>query len=294
MKKLFQSDYEELDKCPWCGHSSDDTEYEYTDDLKCNIVKCKHCGIIYAKNRLGKSGLGKFWEDYETRVHTSDQVLTQQREEMYSIDFEFANMFLSQINTKQIRILDIGCGNGHFMDLFEKWGGYTCEGVEFGKVAAQIAERRHNIYYGEFDKLNFADSRYNMVIFRGVLQYFPYPKTYLKKAVDLLEKSNGYIFITLPNMDSLAARIFKKNFRLAVTGTDFIGYNEKIITEYMNSLGLKKVGERYFYSETPYADEEKDLMIMAKAIRLKNEGKTIEFKSPAFWGNVMTLMYKNV
>jgi SAM-dependent methyltransferase len=291
VKKLLQNDYEALKKCPWCGHSSDDSEYEYTDDLKCNVVKCNHCGIIYAKNRLDKSGLDKYWEDYETRVHTSDKILTQQREKMYSIDFEFADMFISQINDRPLKILDIGCGNGHFLDFFERKG-YICEGVEFGKEAAELAEQKHHIYYGEFDRMDFGDSLYNMIVFRGVLQYFPYPKTYLIKAADLLDKSDGYIFITLPNMDSLAARIFGKNFRLAVTGTDFIGYSEKIITEYMLSIGLRKVGERYFYPETPYADEEKDLMIMAKAVKYKQEGKIIDFKSPAFWGNMMTLMYK--
>jgi len=33
------------------------------------------------------------------------------------------------------------------------------------------------------------------------------------------------------------------------------------------------------------------LLKMAKAIQYKREGKEVDFSSPAYWGNMMTLMY---
>ena len=54
---------------------------------------------------------------------------------------------------------------------------------------------------------------------------------------------------------------------------------------------MRKVGERYFYPETPYADEENDLLKMARAIQYRHEGKTVDFKAPSYWGNMMTLIY---
>ena len=60
----------------------------------------------------------------------------------------------------------------------------------------------------------------------------------------------------------------------------------------MIELGMRKVGERYFYSETPYADEENDLLKMARAIQYRREGEAINFKAPSYWGNMMTLMYE--
>lgn len=293
MRELYETDYEKLNKCPWCGEQSSASKILYVDDLNCPIVKCNNCGIIYAKNRLNSSGLDKYWEDYETRVHVADKKLTEERQVMYKIDFDFVKPYLDNLakHMSAINVLDIGCGNGEFLNYFEDYGCKT-EGVEFGKKAAELAEQHHIIHYGEFDKMDFGDKEYDLVIFRGVLQYIPYPKEYLKKAKSILSEG-GYIFITAqPNLDSLAARLFGKNFRLSVTGTDFIGYNEKVLTEYMKSENLDKVGERYFYPETPYANEEEDLMLMAKALKNKQENKIIDFKSPAFWGNMMTLVYK--
>ena len=62
----------------------------------------------------------------------------------------------------------------------------------------------------------------------------------------------------------------------------------------MQSFGLQKVGERYFYEETPYADVEEDVLKMAKAVQYKRDGKEIDFKAPSYWGNMMTLMYKKM
>ena len=105
-------------------------------------------------------------------------------------------------------------------------------------------------------------------------------------------RPGGYLFITAqPNMNSLAFRLFGKKFTQPVTGADFIGFTEQLLTRYLMEWGLKKVGERYFYPETPYAKEEEDLLKMAKAIQYKREGKEVDFSSPAYWGNMMTLMY---
>lgn len=60
----------------------------------------------------------------------------------------------------------------------------------------------------------------------------------------------------------------------------------------MTRLGMRKIGERYFYPETPYADEENDLLKMSRAVQYRRAGKKIDFQAPAYWGNMMTLMYE--
>ena len=105
--------------------------------------------------------------------------------------------------------------------------------------------------------------------------------------------SGGHLFITAqPNMNSLAFRLFRKMFTQPVTGADFIGYTEPTLSSYLQSVGLRKVGEQYFYEETPYANVEEDLLKMAKAIQYKRDEKKIDFKAPAYWMNMMTLMYR--
>lgn len=291
MEALCEHDFEFLKYCPWDHTDVEQAEYLYTDDMGCDIVQCPSCGVVYAKRRLNRTGLPKYWEDYLSRVHTHDIDSIKKRNQMYQIEYEFSQQYVFTG-----KVLDIGCSNGSFLDVY-KARGYETFGVEYGKEAAIAAGETHKVRYGVFSEMDFEKEKFDLIIFRGVLQYIPYPKKYLEKAVDLLRpkqgmRPGGYLFITAqPNMNSLAFRLFGKKFTQPVTGADFIGFTEQLLTRYLMEWGLKKVGERYFYPETPYAKEEEDLLKMAKAIQYKREGKEVDFSSPAYWGNMMTLMY---
>lgn len=294
MIALQDEDFEVLAHCPWDGVDSSDAEILYTDDMGCDVVRCPSCSVVYARRRLNEKGLPKYWRDYLSRIHTHDVEAVIRRNEMYKIDYGF-----SQLYVPSGKILDVGCGNGSFMDVYEQHGHETY-GVEYGKEAAVTAGKKHKVRYGIFDEMDFKNETFDLVIFRGVLQYVPDPKRYLQKAVSLLAHTNpstggGCLFITAqPNMNSLAFKLFGKHFTEPVTGADFIGYTENALTMYIETLGLRKVGERYFYEETPYASIEEDLLKMARAVQYKNEGKNIDFSAPPYWGNMMTLMYKKI
>lgn len=284
MEKLTNYDFETLHRCPWGGDETP-TEFLYKDFMGCEIVRCQECGLVFAKQRLNKTGLAKYWKDYLSRVHLHDSKAVEQRNKMYEIDFQL----ISEHVTKG-KVLDVGCGNGSFLKLFEI-NGYDASGVEFGKEAADTAGNEHKIYYGEFPNLEFKD-KYDLIIFRGVLQYVPDPKAYLEKAIGILA-DNGHIFITAqPNMESLCFNLFKENFTQSVTGVDFIGYTEKLFNEYFKTKGLKKITDKYLYEETPYANVEEDILRVAKAIEYKRKNQEITFKAPAFYGNMMSLVYK--
>lgn len=287
MNELLENDFEVLDDCPWCATENEKNTILYTDYLSCPIYKCAGCGTVYAKKRLNKSGLNKYWSKYFSQVQTHNKELTKKREKMYKIDFDFVQQYISGG-----KVLDVGCGNGDFMKFFEE-SGFDSYGIEFGKEAAEIACKNHKVIQGEFSNLQIND-KYNVIIFRGVLQYIPNPISYLEKAISLLEK-NGIIFITAqPNMNSLCFKLFKDSFTQPVTGSDFIGYTEKIFTEFFKKNKMEKIGEKYFYEETPYANIENDILKVAKAIEIKRRNEKITFNAPAFYENMMTLLYKKV
>ena len=285
MNELLSVDFELLERCPWDGAPVEKSVFLYQDDMGCEIVRCLHCGIVYAKRRLNEHGLPKYWGDYLSRVHVQDQDAVEKRNRMYQIDYDFSHQYV-----QSGKVLDVGCGNGSFMAVYEQHG-YDVVGVEFGKEAAETAAKNHQVRCGVFDEMDFEQEKFDLVIFRGVLQYVSYPTKYLEKAVSLLT-TGGRLFITAqPNMNSFAFRLFGKRFTQPVTGADFIGYTEEVLSSYLQSFGLHKVGERYFYEETPYATVEEDILKMAKAVQYKRAGKEIDFNAPAWWGNMMTLMY---
>lgn len=285
--ELTNKDFNELSKCPWCNDNVENSKLLYTDLIGCDVVQCSKCGLVYAKRRLNGAGLDKYWNKYYSRVHTADQEMNYKREKMYELDFKYINSYISNGS-----VLDIGCGDGSFMNYFER-NGFKTVGVEFGKEAASVGKKEHNIYYGVFTEIDI-DEAIDLVVFRGVLQYVPDSKAYLEKAISLL-KNRGIIFITAqPNIDSFCFNLFKENFTQPISGTDFCGFSESILTEFMVENGMRKIGEKYFYEETPYANVKEDIKAVAKAISCNENGENIAFSSPPFWGNMMSLVYEKI
>lgn len=182
MTELIEDDFEVLDRCSWDETSAELAKFLYLDDMDCDVVRCPQCGVVYAKRRLNAKALPKYWGDYLSRVHTHDIDAVEKRNKMYQIDYEFSSRYVSAG-----RDLNVGCCNGSFMDVYESHD-YEVFGVDFG------------------------EEKFDLIIFRGVLQYVPYPKEYLKKAVRLLKPkrnfhAGGHLFITAQPYRKCAERI---------------------------------------------------------------------------------------
>lgn len=285
MANLNKMDYERVIDCPWCHNSLDNFFYLYRDNMDCEIVKCNNCGCVFAKKRINDSGRKKYWKNYMTRVHEADKKRVDQRKKMYTIEYEFIREFCPTG-----LVLDVGCGRGDFMELFSR-GGYVAEGVEYGEEAYHKAlELGRKVRLGELPQLEF-DKKYDIIIFRGCIQYFPNPKDYFEKAISLLNE-DGMIYIYFANIDAFCFELFKNRFTVPVTGADYIGFNDGMLMEYFNQKGLHKVAVRDYYVGTPYADYENDVLKVAKAVNMRNRGEVIDFNSPPFYGNLLGVLYK--
>ncbi len=281
-----EEDYEILDECPWCG--ADDFKIIYYTEDNCHVAKCNKCNLVLAKKRLNSSGLSKYWKHYLSQMHLIDTDLVEKRKQMYKLEFELIDRFINK--DKKIKVLDVGCGAGNFLDIFNE-NGYQCFGVEFGEEAAREVAGKYKVWKGIFSNLDI-DEKFDLIIFRGVIQYIPYPKDYLEKAFSVLNEG-GYIYITsVPNVDSVCFKLFKEKFTLPVSKSDFFAFTTKHFIDFFDSKKCKKVSKYFFYEETPYANIEKDILLVAEAIKLKNQGRSITFKAPPFWGNLFSLVFR--
>lgn len=278
-----------IENCPWCGISVDNSKELYKTEYDCTTVECS-CGFVYSNKILNEEGLSVYWQNYESNVHLANVILNEQRLKMYKLEAEYVLQYLN----KDSLVLDVGCSGGEFLDCFEKSiGKKNCEGVEFGEEAYNIASKKYHVYFGEFPKIKL-EKKYDLVIFRGTIQYFINPKTYIKKAFEIL-KDGGILYITSsPNADSFCFKLFKEKFTLPVNYTDYYGYKEPLLTDYIREIGGELIAQKYFYKETPYADIEHDIERVAEAIRDVNTKGVVSKASPAFFDNMLTLVYKKL
>lgn len=284
---ITEDQLEEVRYCPWCKET--DRNYIYTGKNQKEVYRCKKCSLVYAGARLNQAGIKIYWDHYESQVHLNDQALSEKRELMYRIDYSFISRFME---TRRYKVLDVGCASGQFLSHFEK-DGHDCYGVELGEEAALKASEKYRIWCGELDKLDIAE-KFDLIVFRGTIQYLLNPRACFEKAAALLNPG-GMIFITSsPNSEALCFRLFGENFTQPVDVTDYYAFSEQLLTGFFRQHGCEILCEHSFYKETPYADPENDIIKVAKALSYTREGKKIDFKAPAFFDNMLTLLYKKV
>jgi 2-polyprenyl-3-methyl-5-hydroxy-6-metoxy-1,4-benzoquinol methylase len=282
----YESKYiEVLEQCPWCGSPCFE---KWGEEVRGFIsVQCKDCGLIFVKNRLNQEGLREYYRNYLSTVHQADKGLNVKRDKMYRLEFDFVNRYATNTD-----VLDIGCSGGYFLDVF-KTAGYQCFGIEFGEEAAKQAALKHTVFRGDFLKLD-VPKQFDLIVFRGVLEHASNAKAYLEKALGLL-RSAGLIYITsTPNAESFCARLFKEHWNQHHPEGHLVHFSKRHFDDYFKAKQFAKVSEQAFYEETPYADLENDILNVARAINYQREQKPIDFTSPAFWGNTMSLIYQKM
>lgn len=246
---------------------------------------------IYIYNRLNSNGLAKYYENYLSQIHQTDSKANEHRKKMYKLEYGLIKPYL----TKSGRVLDVGCSGGYFLDLFHKEG-FSCYGVEFGKEAATEASKKYQVWQGDFSEISFS-GKFDLIIFRGVIEHIPNPKTYLDKALSLLNQ-NGVVFITsTPDASAFCCELFKEMWNQHEPEAHLMHFMPRHFDKYFmenRTEKFLKLLEEHLYEETPYADIENDILKVSDAIRMKMNGEEITFRSPAFWGNMLSLAYKKI
>jgi 2-polyprenyl-3-methyl-5-hydroxy-6-metoxy-1,4-benzoquinol methylase len=277
---------ENVNECPWCGSKK---SFKWCEDKEPFLtVQCNNCNIVYVKRRLNQKGREEFYKNYNTEIH-QQAAEKKLREEMYQLENKFITEFIDKGN-----VLDVGCGGAFFLDTFDSTN-FNKYGVEYGDNGFDIASKKYpgKMYQGEFPSLdNIENNYFDLIIFRGVLEHVVNPKDYLTKASNAL-KDGGWLFISAtPNLNSLCADLFRENFNQHFPDEHIIHFGDHHFKNYLKDIDFQFISERIFYTETPYANLYGDAKLVAKAIELIENNKKIDFKSPPWYGNMMTLLFR--
>lgn len=136
---------------------------------------------------------------YSENSDTSDYHKRPKRSRYYPL----WNRILKHINKDEDRISDFGCGPGQFAQLALRRGYDYRYGIDFSRVAIEMAQRRNKKYKDRFDvgDLNrattYLDMDYNTAVFSEVLEH-------IKGDMELLGNIplGTKVIITLPTFDS--------------------------------------------------------------------------------------------
>lgn len=172
------------------------------------IVKCADCSQIFTGVKFPSQARQHFYDDTtyfvkmygETKFHPSQiwhRIVSQRR-------LKLIMRFLAKG-----KLLDIGCGYGFFLNIAQKFN-WNVSGVELSRLASEYARRSYqlDIFNGEAEDADYSEHSFNVITFWDVLEHVFNPAAFLNSVHRIL-KREGLIAFSVPNIDSLVARLYK-------------------------------------------------------------------------------------
>ena len=264
---------------------------------------CLRCGCRYVSPR---------YDDAQLDSHYSQALFTQSR------DYEgLQHNMLDQAERKRKRfdmkeeisetikrcpaggrVLDIGCQTGIYLEAlpatFKKFG------VERSQWAAEYTKKitKAEINSGKVEDIEYPLEFFDVINASYVIEHLQDPLRTLNIIAGWLKKG-GVFIISVPNFNSLCARLFREFYRLAEPRQHIFLTTPSSLKRVLEQLEMKVEKIYYPYFGTPYCKFSEQVRLVTNALRrfslalLLRMNKAPQIKdliSPAFYGNIMTVV----
>ena len=236
--------------------------------------QCKDCKSIFQNPRI----IFEYEENYWGEIIDPDG---NKRELKLERDFKVKNWYgdtVSYVNKLPPgKILDVGAGLGFFLSAINsEWEKYA---LEVSGYAVQIMEDQYpdiSVQKSLLEDTDFGENQFDVIMFYHVIEHLENPNKILKILHKLL-KHNGVLIVGTPNIGSLAALLFKGNFRLYGPGHLCL-FNPKSLKWVLSESGFRVHRTEYPFWKTDYAN-------------IKNVSRMFSLNqiSPPFYGSLMTV-----
>jgi len=197
--------------CPICGthdykivFKSKDFRLKTTANIF-NVVHCNRCDLLFLNPHPIKKELPTFYPaDFNKK---GDTFLYKFLKPLFSITQNSTISFLKKYK-KNGKILDIGCGNGHFLLRMQKEG-FDVWGIELNQNAEKFISSclKGRILYKEIKECNFASQTFDIITLFQTLEHI-FDLDVLFCEIKRILKDNGIIYIVVPDTDFYESKVF--------------------------------------------------------------------------------------
>lgn len=216
-------------------------DYEYcTCDNEFYFVSCRACGLVYLSPMPSRESLPKVYPAYYKPFHFNKQKADLILFVRNILESRKASFYTELLPADAV-ILDVGCGDGRYLNLLKQAGpeSWRLEGIDFGAPAIERArERGLAVTLGAYESLELGEERYDLIILNQVIEHFTDPAAMVEKLHHEL-KPGGYLSIETPSLDGWDAALFKESFWGGYHFPRHITlFNERSITRFLEKRGF--------------------------------------------------------
>jgi len=196
------------------------------------IMQCRGCGHGFAVGRDDREFLGRI---YSSGFHETSQQAADEDASPIRVNARARVEWLHGLGIGG-RLLDIGAGTGAFVEAASAV--FDVEGVELASgVAAAAAAKGLPILCGDFLSMEFPKKSYDIVTLWDVLASLRDPHAALERCRSLV-RDGGHVVMTLPMIDSLAARVLKRTWPLLIPPVNLHFFSRRSVIFLANHHGL--------------------------------------------------------
>lgn len=243
-----------------------------------DLYKCQKCGVAYLDPRLKPESIGLAYKTYYTHEYvghdTSVLSLRHIRRafansyrnyqlgaklrptipfgyllfSLFSnqkalLDAELRHIWSLPKNNylkSKYRILDVGCGNGDFLNLGVK-AGWSMVGIDSDLKAVALARSRGlDARVGTLSELLEAGEKFDGVTLSHVIEHVHDPRKTLQECRSLL-RDNGWIWLETPNIESGGHRLLKSCWRGLEIPRHLFIFNRASLVQMLKDSGFSEI-----------------------------------------------------
>lgn len=218
-----------IQNCLLCKNSNLEILKNYQKDY---LVKCQDCSFVFSNQAPSQEELDKVYSNY-SRNQGHPTLISQEK---------IQKRAQSLMNLKPLQtVLDIGCGDGHFLSSFQKLGVKTY-GTEFDEFSASTAKKNGAIILdGGLMPEPLNDLKgFDAIIFTEVIEHINNPETVLNHFYKILSPG-GLIFMTTPNFASIERYALGPEWGMICYPEHISYYTPKTLNQALKKIGFKKI-----------------------------------------------------
>jgi SAM-dependent methyltransferase len=209
------------------------------DRVHYRIVKCKTCGLVRSDPVASAEVLAQLYR--QSTFTYSDEV-----ESLNQTYGRYLRLLEARGITKHA-LLEIGCGNGFFLEEALRQGYDHVQGIEPSEAAAQGASAavRTHIVTDVMRPGLFSESQFDVVCMFQVLDHIPDPGLLIKECLKII-KPGGWILCLNHNVSSWSARLLGEKSPIIDIEHTYL-YDPRTIARLFEANGFRsrKVGAAF-------------------------------------------------
>lgn len=218
-----------LTECLFCGSPDHELLFQDADrrfpvDGLYDMSRCRSCGLLFLNPQPSPEDISPHYPPTYDSLQ-GERLSDARQERRYTILYGEKSNSLKKVLFSPFRlllrtlpkrqggrILDVGCGSGHFLVIARTLSGMDAYGVEPYHYDAEYAARhRLSIFKGSLEEAQFPGDFFDVVTLNHVLEHIGDPRSTLRE-VRRIVKPDGAIVVGIPQTRSLLYRLFGRRW----------------------------------------------------------------------------------